>query len=123
MVKVPPGKSAWPCHSHLVNEEMFFIIEGKGTFVQSGRRHEIRKGDVISATVGKDKAHEILNTSGAELIYMAVSTMEEPEVCFYPKSGKFGVLAGSPPGRSENDGELLFFGRESDGVEYWDGED
>src|SRR6185503_15594798 len=27
---VPPGKRAFPRHSHRVNEEMFFIIEGEG---------------------------------------------------------------------------------------------
>lgn len=122
MVKVPPCKTAWPYHSHLVNEEMFFIIEGEGKLVQSGNEYQIKKGDVISAVAGKDKPHEIINTGQVELVYMAVSTMEEPDVCFYPKSGKFGVIAGSPPGRSEEDRDLLFFGRESDGVGYWDGE-
>lgn len=122
MVKVPPGKSAWPCHSHLVNEEMFFVLEGSGTFIQSGLVHPIRKGDIISTIAGKDLAHEMINTGQTELVYLAVSTMHQPEICFYPKSGKFGVMAGSPPGRDEGDSDLLFYGRESAGVDYWDGE-
>jgi uncharacterized cupin superfamily protein len=27
---VPPGKRAFPFHSHRVNEEMFFVLEGEG---------------------------------------------------------------------------------------------
>ena len=27
---VPPGKSAFPFHSHRVNEEMFFVLHGTG---------------------------------------------------------------------------------------------
>lgn len=31
MTVVPPGKKAYPYHSHAVNEEMFFILEGEDT--------------------------------------------------------------------------------------------
>ncbi|WP_226911404.1 cupin domain-containing protein [Gallaecimonas mangrovi] len=31
VVRVQPGKKAWPRHAHLNNEEMFFILEGAGT--------------------------------------------------------------------------------------------
>jgi len=123
MVRVPPSKSAWPCHSHLVNEEMFLIIEGSGVFIQGGHEYQIRKGDVICAETGKDKYHEIINTGQDVLVYMAASTMLEPEVCFYPKSGKFGVLAGAAPGRDEDQRDLAYFGREATAVDYWDGEE
>jgi hypothetical protein len=51
-----------------------------------------------------------------------VSTKLSPEVAEYPDSGKFGVFAEF---QAVSDGKpevFRFFGRESAGVEYWDGE-
>ena len=31
VVRLKPGKRAWPYHSHYVNEELFYVLEGEGT--------------------------------------------------------------------------------------------
>ena len=28
---IPPGKSTYPFHSHRINEEMFFVLQGSGS--------------------------------------------------------------------------------------------
>ena len=122
MVILPPGKRAWPYHAHLVNEEMFFILEGSGLLRYKGELTRIVTGDIISIPAGEENAHEIINNSDQDIKYLAVSTMEEPEVCFYPDSHKFGVIAGAAPGRPDGN-QLEFFGRMDDCVDYWDGED
>jgi uncharacterized cupin superfamily protein len=120
---VPPGKRAWPHHSHRANEEMFFILAGSGEVRIGGDTHAIRAGDVIAAPPGgPETAHQIINTSDTELRYLAVSTMVEPEVMDYPDSGKLGVFAGAPPGGRKEDRTLSFFGRLADDRDYWDGE-
>jgi uncharacterized cupin superfamily protein len=119
---VPPGHRAWPFHSHRVNEEMFFILEGEGEVRIGQETFPIRKGDVIAHTPGDaGTAHQIVNTSKAELKYLAVSTREYPEICDYPDSGKFAVMNVEPG----PDGKPTFWrhaARETDGVDYWDGE-
>ena len=51
-------------------------------------------GDIIACPPGgPETAHQILNTGNEELRYLAVSTKPSPEICDYPDSGKFGVLA------------------------------
>lgn len=40
------------------------------------------------ALPGPDYPHRILDTSDAPLKYLSISTMEEPEICEYPDSGK-----------------------------------
>jgi uncharacterized cupin superfamily protein len=96
---LPPGKRAFPFHSHRFNEEMFFVVEGEGEIRIGGQTHKIRKGDVIACPPGgPETAHQIVNTSAAELKYLAVSTMMTPEIAEYPDSGKVGVLAKFPPG-------------------------
>src|SRR5690348_11863028 len=72
---LPPGKRAFPRHNHTVNEEMFLILEGEGEVVIGAKRTPVRKGDFIACPPGStDTAHQIVNTSNADLRYLAVST-------------------------------------------------
>jgi uncharacterized cupin superfamily protein len=119
---VPPGKRSFPYHAHRGNEEMFFILEGEGSVRIAGAAHRIRKGDFISLPPGRDSAHQVINDSDAPLRYLAVSTMEIPEVVEYPDSGKLGVTAGTHGGRPGAEDSIRHFTRLSDGVDYWEGE-
>lgn len=110
---IPPGKRAFPFHNHQVNEEMFYVIEGRGEVRMGDAAYQICEGDVIACPAGgKETAHQIVNTGDAELRVLAVSTTLEPDVCEYPDSGKFGVLSKS----------FRYLGRESVNSPYWDGE-
>jgi uncharacterized cupin superfamily protein len=123
LIVVPPGKRAFPFHCHHANEEMFLVLEGSGTYRLGPERHPIRAGDVVCAIAGGvETAHQIVNTSGAELKYLAVSTMIEPDVFEYPDSGKFGAFAGSAPGGPKGERTFSHFGRSRDAVDYWEGE-
>ena len=44
-------------------------------------------------------AHQLINTGGGELTYVAVSTMIDTDIFQYPDSGKFGAVGGRQPGR------------------------
>ncbi len=120
---VPPGKHAWPYHAHHANEEMFFVLEGRGSIRIGGTSHRIRKGDFISLPPGRDSAHQVVNDSKAPLRYIAVSTMEVPDVAEYPDSDRLGVFTGEPPGRRPSKGSIRHFARVRDRVGYWEGED
>ena len=119
---IPPGKRAFPYHAHRGNEEMFFILEGEGSVRIAGAVHKVRKGDFISLPPGRDSAHQIDNNSRAPLRYLAVSTMDLPEVVEYPDSRKLGVIAGSHGGRPASSDSVRHFTRVEDGVDYWEGE-
>lgn len=120
---IPPGKRAFPLHNHQTNEEMFFILEGEGQLRLGAGTWPIRAGDLVSCPPGgRESAHQLINTGTADLKFLAVSTREQVDICDYPDSGKFGVLADLAP----EDGKPRMFsyiGREGDnGVSYWDGE-
>ena len=119
---IPPGKKAFPYHAHRGNEEMFFILEGEGSVRINGETHRIRKGDFISLPPGRDSAHQIINDSQAPLRYLAVSTMDVPEVVEYPDTGKLGVFAGTLGGRLPLPDTIRHFANVKDGVDYWEGE-
>lgn len=123
LTAVPPGKCAFPFHSHRANEEMFFVIEGEGEIRIGAATYPIRVGDVIACPPGgKETAHQIRNTGAEELKYLAVSTKLSPEVAEYPDSGKFGVLAELPPDANGQPQAFRFVSKESLGLNYWDGE-
>ncbi len=90
---VQPGKRSCPFHSHLAEEEMFFIVRGEGTLRYGKETRRIRAGDVICCpTGGPETAHQIINDSDAELAYLSVSTRMPAEVCEYPDSRKVGAF-------------------------------
>ena len=123
LTEVPPGKRAWPFHAHHANEEMFFVLEGQGTFRHGSEERPIRAGDFIAALAGGlETAHQIINDSDQLLTYLCVSTMIEPEVVQYPDSGKLGVAAGAAPGGAKDRRTLFWFGKTGEGCGYWEGE-
>jgi uncharacterized cupin superfamily protein len=123
LTAVPPGKRAFPFHNHRVNEEMFFVIEGDGEVRIGEDFYPIRAGDIVACPAGgPESAHQIINTGTVELKYLAVSTKLSPEICDYPDSGKFGILAEYPAGADGKPRGFRFVGRESLNVDYWDGE-
>ncbi|HET6612553.1 MAG TPA: hypothetical protein VFG83_11205 [Kofleriaceae bacterium] len=53
---------------------------------------------------------------------LAVSTMIDTDVFQYPDSGKVGVVAGRQPGQRLHEVPFSGFYRESEKLDYWDGE-
>ncbi len=92
--ELEPGKRAFPHHTHLVNEEALFILEGEGTLRLGIESFPVRKGDYVSLLAGIEHAHQLVNTGGAPLRYLCLSTRKAPDVALYPDSGKLGVLGG-----------------------------
>lgn len=114
---VAPGKRGCPYHLHHAQEEMFVILEGNGTLRVAGEMLPVRAGDVIFTPAGPEYPHQIINTSDAPLRYLSISTMEVPEICEYPDSGKYlaeGSLESSTP--------FEIIDRRGAGLDYWDGE-
>lgn len=110
---VPPGKKLCPFHNHRINEEMFLILDGAGTLRYGDSEYFIKKNDIIACPPGeKGVAHQIINTSEADLKYLCLSTNEPYEICEYPDSNKVQLSAG-------NNGHIFKISNEAD---YYDGE-
>ena len=116
LVELAPGKRAWPYHLHYGQEELFFIIEGQGSLRYDDTMRAVRAGDVIFTPVGEGTAHQIINTSEKPLKYLAMSSREDPEICYYPDSGKFGSYVEKRPAG------VRFIASAGSHVDYWQGE-
>ena len=117
---LPDGRS-WPYHYHTANEEAFYVLEGEGTLRHEEDEEPLREGDFVNLPADESGGHQVVNDSDESLRYLALSTMEEPDVTVYPEMDKIGVFVGSPPGGREERPVHGYY-RTEDKTEYW-GED
>ena len=114
---VAPGMRSCPYHLHHAQEEAFIVLEGRGALRVAGEMLELKAGDVAFLPPGPDYPHQIVNTSDAPLKYLSISTMETPEICEYPDSGKY-LAEGSLDRKTPFD----VIDRRRESLDYWDGE-
>ena len=123
IVEIPPGKKAWPYHSHHANDEIFVILSGQGLLRFGGRVYPVAAGDVVVCPAGgAETAHQLQTLGDEPLRYVAVSSMCEPDVLEYPDSGKIGIFAGAAPGGDKSKRRIALSVRTENAVDYWDGE-
>jgi uncharacterized cupin superfamily protein len=89
--RVPPGRSGCPLHAHAREDEVFYVLSGRGLFRYGDEVLEIGPGDCISCPAGTGIAHQFANPYDTDLIYLGVGVNDGHEVCTYPDSGKVMV--------------------------------
>jgi uncharacterized cupin superfamily protein len=104
-------------HPNIVHADQLDWIEA--TLRLGDREIAVRAGDYIALPVGPGHAHQLINTSGAPIHYLCMSTLQTPEVAVYPDSHKIGfsTALGGPAGGSF---EVQRLGTS---LPYYDGED
>lgn len=115
---VAPGMRSCPYHFHYAQEEAFVVLDGEGMLRVAGEMLALRAGDTVFIPPGPGYPHQIINTSGAPLKYLSISTRDSPELVVYPDSDKYLLTA-------RHDASAHHFGamhRARDDLDYWDGE-
>lgn len=110
--EIPPGKSAYPYHYHVKDEEVFYIISGEGTLRTPEGERTVRAGELIFFPTGEGGAHKLTNTGAETLTYIDFDAVNDLDAAVYPDSGKLGVWG--------KDINQVF--RREDEAEYFDGE-
>lgn len=97
---VPPGRTAVPFHSHRHEDEVFFVLAGRGVLRYGDEPlREVRAGDCISCPADSGKAHQLANPFDEDLIYLAIGLHHPDEICQYPDTGKIMVRSLQTVGR------------------------
>jgi uncharacterized cupin superfamily protein len=122
LYELPPGASSWPYHFHAGNEEAVYVLAGSGLLRTPDGETRIGPGDFCAFPAAPDGAHRLHNDGDDPLRFLAVSTMQDPDVTVYPDSEKIGVYAGSPPGSDADERVVSGYYRRDDDVDYWEGE-
>jgi len=117
---MPPGKAAFPFHTHTGNEEMIYILAGSGILRFGNEEIAVHAETVIACPPGGEYPHQLINSGEQELKYLVVSTMAYPDIFEYPDSNKIGAYATSA-GHPQNGFRALYVKDRS--VNYYDGED
>src|SRR5690606_19602661 len=86
-----PGRTMCPFHSHEREDEVFFILTGRGVLRYGDDVREVGAGDCISCPAGTKKAHQLANPFHEDLTYLAIGVHDPHEVCAYSDSGKVMV--------------------------------
>jgi len=116
---VEPGKTMWPYHWHVGEEEWALVISGTPTLRTPDGERVLRPWDVAVFRRGPDGAHQIRNDSDEPARVLMLSTISDPEICVYPDSGKIGASGGWTHG----DGlSVRLRNRPEANLEYYDGE-
>ncbi|WP_291503111.1 cupin domain-containing protein [Acutalibacter sp.] len=89
--EIPPGKSAYPYHYHVKDEETFYIISGEGTLRTPGGERTVRAGELLFFPAGEGGAHKLTNTGEGPLTYIDFDAVNDLDAAVYPDSGKLGV--------------------------------
>jgi mannose-6-phosphate isomerase-like protein (cupin superfamily) len=92
-VEVEPGNQAYGYHYHEMNEEVFYIISGKGIVRTSKGDITVNAGDAITFPTGIEGAHVIRNGSDTEkLVYIDFDAINVPEIVHFPDTNKIMVI-------------------------------
>ena len=98
---VPPGHAAVPFHWHAREDEVFYVLSGRGVLRYGEQVREVRAGHCISCPAGTQTAHQLANPFTEDLVYLAIGTADPHEVCGYPDTGKVMVRHIQTVGRLE----------------------
>ena len=87
--RIPPGKAAYPYHSHSAQWEFYHVISGTGVARHKDGTTPIGPGDAFIFPPGE--AHQLTNDGSQDLILYVVADNPIGESSYYPDSQKWGV--------------------------------
>lgn len=109
ILRVPPGKTPYPYHSHSAQWEFYHVISGNGVVRHKDGSIPIEMGDAF--IFKPNEPHQITNDSTQDLVLYVVADNPIGEHTYFPDSNKWSV---SIPER-----KLL----RSEALDYYDGEE
>lgn len=109
ILRISPGKTPYPYHSHSAQWEFYHVISGKGVARHEDGTTAIETGDAFIFEPGQ--AHSFTNDGSEDLVIYVVADNPIGESNYYPDSNKWAVRS---PER-----KLL----RSDALDYFDGEE
>jgi uncharacterized cupin superfamily protein len=89
ILRIPPGKTPYPYHSHSAQWEFYHVISGRGTVRHRDGTTEVEPGDAFLFKPGEP--HQILNDGTEDLTVYVVADNPIGESAHYPDSNKWIV--------------------------------
>ena len=109
LLRIPPGKTPYPYHSHSAQWEFYHVLSGQGLVRHEGGTTPIEPGDAF--LFKPNEPHQLINSGAEDLLLYVVADNPIGEHGYFPDSQKWRV---SIP-------ERKLLGAQA--VEYYDGEE
>ncbi len=87
LVRLPPGATNWPFHSHSAQWEMYLVLDGRGLARCDDDSFPIQTGDSFVCRPGM--AHQIINNGETDLTYYIIADHALADIVHYPDSNKY----------------------------------
>lgn len=108
ILRLAPGQTPYPYHSHSAQWEFYHVISGQGTVRHQDGSEVLVAGDAVLFKPGQP--HQITNTGTEDMIIYVVADNPLGESCHYPDSDKW--LVRSPERRIVRSEDLDYFDQE-----------
>ena len=105
ILRVPPGVSPYPYHSHAQQWEFYHVVSGRGTVRDDEGRTPVEAGDAFIFKPGE--AHQFINDGTEDLVVYVIADNPFGESTHYPDSAKWTVR--SPERRTIRSEDLDYF--------------
>ncbi len=89
ILRVAPGKTPYPFHSHSAQWEFYHVLSGRGTVRHEKGTAPVAAGDAFLFRPGE--AHQLINDGSEDLVVYVVADNPVGESCYFPDSGKWLV--------------------------------
>jgi len=89
ILRIPPGKTPYPYHSHSAQWEFYHVLSGKGIVRHKEGTTVIEAGDAFIFQPGEP--HQLFNEGLDDLVIYVVADNPIGESCHYPDSDKWLV--------------------------------
>jgi uncharacterized cupin superfamily protein len=109
ILRIAPGQTPYPFHSHSAQWEFYHVISGQGLAREEDGRVPIEAGDAF--VFGPGEAHQLINNGTEDLVLYVIADNPIGESGYFPDSKKW--LVRSPERR------IL----RSENLDYFDGEE
>lgn len=89
ILRIPPGKPAYPYHAHSAQWEFYHVISGSGAVRHKDGTTAIVAGDAF--IFKPNEPHQLINDGTEDLHLYVIADNPLGEAYYYPDSGKWGV--------------------------------
>jgi uncharacterized cupin superfamily protein len=113
---LPAGQAAYPYHFHLGEEELLVLLSGSLLLRAPDGWQRLAAGAVVRFPIGEAGAHQLVNDTEDDAMFLAISTHGQADVVIYPDEGKLCAAERTPDGSG-----LKKFWRLADAVPYDEG--
>jgi uncharacterized cupin superfamily protein len=111
ILRLAPGQTPYPYHSHSAQWELYHVISGSGTVRHKDGVTPIEAGDAL--VFGPEEPHQLTNNASEDLVMLVIADNPIGESGYYPDSKKWLVRSperclirpASPAGEDYFDGE------------------